>query len=894
MGQFQDLKAQAAIIRDEQNSYQNTSLRVGRMFIDILEQLEKVLPDENVKPETLTVEATETSYKLKFSTLTSDGSVKSRELDLPIATDTKAGVMSPALMKGIKDQISQLSLKVDSNKTDSDNKITELNKKFGVKTIVFPNYDRINIDLEAKKVIISTGSFYYTDFNSNKNAYSITEEQEIDISEKLSNNSALLFDTSNNTFSFINYRDQYGNVSDSMAIIALLNNTDIYYVACDISVNGKRFGPINAQNKLNETLSKVDYNTLPIVGFSDATFTINRTTGDFTYEAFNVLYGKNKYAFNQPAGSGTYIKVNQKILSGINSILFNIKTKEIAWISFEKYSDYATDDWIAIEYLIGAYPILGFVTIKDTTDKYLSRYDKLNKQVSDLSSKLISDIDSVSNELKTTADGISTILWSNLFEGSDMEKGYRQDNIKAFSTYPPLGGTVERVLDNENSRYCIKVKFPSGTEFTGGNNYIFPSLMKNINFIGEDTTQEFSISFRYKCSSNFIGLCPLCNNGWMEFLTKEGNWSFLGLSNITLIKDNKWHYFHIVTRKKDVSNKTYSVGLYAYFAQGTPVTLEEDLDFSVTDIVISTSRFPDYADVKNKNDYLGSVSKETLQPVVDEIISEFPDLNGCVFMSLGDSITTESYYITKLRQLISPSKYYNLAVASATWADRSGTTSYDGNPQFQGDQNQNVLGNQVQKIINNPETYNVAPDVIIIAAGTNDGTPISADKTDYEMRVEIDSHFNSNSTTPISVTEPTFDDSDTYKEHRRTIAGAMRYCVLKLQSMYPKARIYILTPIQGSYNPNKDYLTQIDVKQRYITEVARHLAVPVIHVGEECGINRDFEYGGAYWKEEWADESHPKQGRDLGDGLHPNTSGSWKMAKYIFSKLRNDYIDQNY
>lgn len=126
MGQFQDLKAQAAIIRDEQNSYQNTSLRVGRMFIDILEQLEKVLPDENVKPETLTVEATETSYKLKFSTLTSDGSVKSHELDLPIATDTKAGVMSPELMKGIKDQISQLSLKVDSNKTDSDNKITEL------------------------------------------------------------------------------------------------------------------------------------------------------------------------------------------------------------------------------------------------------------------------------------------------------------------------------------------------------------------------------------------------------------------------------------------------------------------------------------------------------------------------------------------------------------------------------------------------------------------------------------------------------------------------------------------------------------------------------------------------------------------------------------------------
>ena len=124
MGQFQDLKAQAAIIRDEQNSYQNTSLRVGRMFIDILEQLEKVLPDENVKPETLTVEATETSYKLKFSTLTSDGSVKNRELDLPIATDTQAGVMSPALMKGIKDQLSNLENETIPNNIANNNKIS--------------------------------------------------------------------------------------------------------------------------------------------------------------------------------------------------------------------------------------------------------------------------------------------------------------------------------------------------------------------------------------------------------------------------------------------------------------------------------------------------------------------------------------------------------------------------------------------------------------------------------------------------------------------------------------------------------------------------------------------------------------------------------------------------
>ena len=494
---------------------------------------------------------------------------------------------------------------------------------------------------------------------------------------------------------------------------------------------------------------------------------------------------------------------------------------------------------------------------------------------------------------KKIEEAVGGILWSHLFEGSDMEKGYNQDNILAFSTYPSIGGTVERVLDNENSKYCIQAHFPSGTEFTSGNNYVYPSLMKNIVFMGEETTQEFSVSFRYKCSENFKGFTPLCNGSRMEYLNDKGIWVNLFADTIQLVKDNKWHYAHIVARKTGVENKSYSVALFAYFAIGTAVTLEGDLDFCITDIVISPTRFPDYANVKNPNDYLGSVNKEILQPIVNEIISEYPDANGCVFMSLGDSITTESYYIPKLRQILQPSKYYNLAVASATWADRSNTTSYDGNPQFQGDQSQNVLGNQVQKIINNPETYNVAPDIIIIAAGTNDGTPISADKSDYEMRVDIDSHFNENQTTPIQVTEPTFDDSDTYMSHRKTIAGAMRYCVLKLQSMYPKARIYILTPIQGSYNPNKDYLTQIEVKQRYITEVAKHLSVPVIHVGEECGINRDFEYGGTYWKEEW-DPSGKKAGRDLSDGLHPNTSGSWKMAKYVARKLINDFVNQNY
>lgn len=266
------------------------------------------------------------------------------------------------------------------------------------------------------------------------------------------------------------------------------------------------------------------------------------------------------------------------------------------------------------------------------------------------------------------------------------------------------------------------------------------------------------------------------------------------------------------------------------------------------------------------------------------------DAKECVFMSLGDSIVTESYYIPKLRQILKPSKYYNLAVASATWADRSNTTSYDGDPQFQGDQSQNVLGNQVQKIINNPEIFSVAPDIIIIGAGTNDSQPINISASQQEIIADIDKHYYLSSES-IPITKPTFDESDTFKEHRRTIAGAMRYVVCKLQELYPKARIYILTPIQGCYS-SRNYGSSIAAKQIYISECAKHLSLPVIHVGEECGIHADFEYQGAIWN--GPTDSNEKSGRDLVDGLHPNTDGSWKMAKYIAKHIINDFVDQSY
>ena len=825
--------------------------------------------------------------------------------------------------------------KVMSQKAVSD-KLSDLYERSTVKSIVFPQSNMVNIDLDNCKVIISAGDLYVTYYNSNSNIIPI-QEQQIDISAKLNGDSALFFNLNNNTFEFLSYTEQYG-IDDKYYIVALLLNARIYYLSCDIYVNGKLFGAINAQNKVNDILSSLGDFFGNLVTGSDLVIGYNER--DWNTSVLNSLGTQFsltrefnseilRYVFKCVVRAGAKISV-EYFRSFIRTLNVNIPQgqKFIVGVRYKvnnpndaplKLEVLGNDNWLNGLGYFGAFcPIqdgqwhyhraevsldsadITSLSFSIFLSSYTAPYTYENDVTIEFTDLLVStttvppyvlpknEEDYKALQENQTLNDVKwrNLLWTNLVTGSDMEKGYDQANILAFSTYPALGGTVERVLNPDNSRYYIKATFPSGTKFTG---YVYPSLMKAVSFTGEYTEQEFSISFRYKCSPNFNGFCPLCNGEFMQ-IQENGSWSNMYATKIPLVRDNNWHYAHVIVRKTDVSDKIYSVGVYAYLATGSAVVLEDDLEFGITDIVISPTRFTDFSDVKNPNDFGADPTEGNLTPIVNNIIGKYPDAHGCVFMSLGDSITTEGYYINKLRQLLAPSKYYNLAVASATWADRTGTTSYDGNPQFTGDQNQNVLGNQLQKIINNPDVYNVAPDIIIISAGTNDGEPVPISTSQQDIIANIDTHFYANSAA-IPITNPTFDNSDTYMNHRKTIAGSMRYVVCKLQEMYPNARIYILTPIQGCHY-ERDYGSSIAAKQLYISEVAKHLGVPVIHVGEECGIQADFEYQGAMWT--GPSGSNEKSGRDLVDGLHPNTSGGWKMAKYIAKKLLNDYVNQSY
>lgn len=222
------------------------------------------------------------------------------------------------------------------------------------------------------------------------------------------------------------------------------------------------------------------------------------------------------------------------------------------------------------------------------------------------------------------------------------------------------------------------------------------------------------------------------------------------------------------------------------------------------------------------------------------------------FIALGDSITAltgDRGWTTYFVERTNYEMIANVAVASACLKDKSGTV-YDGNPLFNGeDENvNNVLGNQVQKIINN--NYE-APDIIMIAIGTNDGIYITKEQIKAVYYDENDSLI------PLDSVD------------RTTAAGAYRYATEKLHDLYPNATIFWCTPITGCRAIKKtEQVVEWAESLRIATEYTSQIMIDTIR----CGINGVNEFSGV-------------NGEYLIDGLHPNANGAKKIGYYNASKV---------
>jgi lysophospholipase L1-like esterase len=448
------------------------------------------------------------------------------------------------------------------------------------------------------------------------------------------------------------------------------------------------------------------------------------------------------------------------------------------------------------------------------------------------------------------ANNIVKPLTRNLLDGFGNPSIFNNRYCKALNTYL-VGIGASLSVKKENGTEFSRISIPTGCSIS--------SKFSSINLFDINTTYDsdgyaecyVSVMVRNTASNSNLGFKLMTNNSWSspnEILRNESN-------NFTLLRT------HVTSSGTPGAQVNFKLRMY--FSGGSTYTTTADVTFDFYNLSMSLVDVDKYQSIK---------------------ISE-PQAFEKRIMFLGDSITTESYYAPILRDLLHCTGYYNLAVIGATLCDKADQTPYDGNPS-QGTPSQNVLGNQLQKILNNSTTYTAnPPDIILIAIGTNDSGP-----NDSEDDInDIETYFTSDGgNTIVPCTPATFDSSDTYEQMRKHFAGAMRYVVSNLQVLFPNAKIFISTPIQAAVGTR--YTRNIEVKQQLLSKLATRLSVTAIHTGEHCGIAQDFEYNGYFWDAGWATVSHPHNGRDLIDGIHPNSSGSNKMAKYIYSVIKNEFV----
>lgn len=331
-------------------------------------------------------------------------------------------------------------------------------------------------------------------------------------------------------------------------------------------------------------------------------------------------------------------------------------------------------------------------------------------------------------------------------------------------------------------------------------------------------------------------------------------------------ESNIYEYIVIdVTKKRDIyitanGNKNSRLGLYFNgepFDKTTYIGCE-DIEYdenisnskSFVDYKLTIPSEAKYVLINNRKPSGELRIKEYSNGYVAKKVKEMPinlykDKN---ILLLGDSITQlgmgERGWVRYFSQKTYPKRVDNVAVIGARMRDRTNTV-YDGNPLFNGeDSNENnVIGNQVQKIINNRSDYLDDYDFIFICAGTNDYNNV------HELTyTEVDSAYYNG--TELKALE----DVD-----RHTWAGATRYIVEKLRELFPSAIIVFNTPINRIDDNSCRRIFEHTEIIRKCSEITSTLLCDVNHCGIVMYDDTDFN----------------------NDGLHPSIQGAKKIGNYV-------------
>lgn len=109
MANILSLLQQAAVIRDASENGENTALRIGSMFVSIIQSIASTLPKEAIDAIGLTSSASATNFTISFKTVLADGTTGFKQIVIPAASSEKAGLLTPAQIAEIQKSAQDIS-----------------------------------------------------------------------------------------------------------------------------------------------------------------------------------------------------------------------------------------------------------------------------------------------------------------------------------------------------------------------------------------------------------------------------------------------------------------------------------------------------------------------------------------------------------------------------------------------------------------------------------------------------------------------------------------------------------------------------------------------------------------------------------------------------------------
>lgn len=235
-----------------------------------------------------------------------------------------------------------------------------------------------------------------------------------------------------------------------------------------------------------------------------------------------------------------------------------------------------------------------------------------------------------------------------------------------------------------------------------------------------------------------------------------------------------------------------------------------------------------------------------------------------IFACLGDSITSEQVLGigTRICEKLQMKLLGNFACGWASGSDwhrgdeTLTTWSLAQLPnQFSPE---NVLSNQVYRLLHTVEETGESPHIIYIAISANDGA------VDW-----------CGDASPV----PVFDDTEkvcgqAYQElTRRSLASGLRWAIETIRQKCPEAEIYAASPLQA-YSPEREVGAFSEqallMKREIIRKICTFCHVNFVDSYESSGFTREVAkgHGGVHPDEEWAEKIAEYVAEEIGSGLY--------------------------